>query len=205
MTIQIVTNIDLGDGLEIRQGKAQVKVDGQTVALTPDKQLESRIVVDRQAAISGGFEFTVDGKKMIADKVGRIKGTEWYVLGAVRKPVGPSDMDTELPPHDNSPGAGTPERLGLFKWEPYGNEIRVNTTELAKLYGGQIPPTVEIWGYNSDGRHAVVAYLDNGTTYRSGDPDGGYAGTNEYHSYKSHNYIKGFHGQTVKQVPTTPE
>lgn len=98
MTIQIVTNIDLGDGLEIRQGKAQVKVDGQTVALTPDKQLESRIVVDRQAAITGGFEFTVDGNTMVADKVGRIKGTEWYVLGAVRKPVVGEPSDTDLPP-----------------------------------------------------------------------------------------------------------
>lgn len=203
MTIQIVTNIDLGDGLEISQGKAQVKVDGQTVALTPNKQLESRIVVDRQAAITGGFEFTVDGNTMVADKVGRIKGTEWYVLGAARKPVGPSDMDTTPP--DNPPGTGTPERLELFEWAPAGYTIRVNTTELAKLYGGQIPPTVEIWGYDDDGKHVVVAYLDNGTTYRSGDHDGGYTSKNEYCSYKGVNYIKGFYDQTAKQVPRAPE
>lgn len=189
MTIQIVTNIDLGDGLEIRQGKAQVKVDGQTVALTPDKQLESRIVVDRQAAITGGFEFTVDGNTMVADKVGRIKGTEWYVLGAVRKPVVGQPSEPSTPPTSQpTPPTNSDEWVDVFV--DNGDEITLDIEKVKALYDGTLPSSVVIKGAADGG--IVATY--NGS-YASGSAGMGMG--DYFHTHVLPIWIDGFKDRTV--------
>lgn len=109
MAIQIITNIDLGEGLEIKQNKANVKVDGKTVAINSDNQLTSKIIIEGETPFPRPFEFQIDGKTQTMDKMGRIKGTNWYVFGAT--PMAPAKVEVE-----------STKIRDLFEYGRYGSE-----------------------------------------------------------------------------------